>query len=727
MSYQRIQLRRDTAARWALANPVLASGEPGFETDTGRQKIGNGTARWTDLPYAAEQGPVGPAGPQGVPGPQGDRGGRGDRGPQGPLGASGPANVLSVGSVATGPVASASITGAAPSQVLSLVLPKGDRGEAGAAGPAGPPGPKGDAAGVVIRGKATAWPPAATPDLGDIYIIPDPPAPGTPAEFRPGDAALWDGAWDNAGPIQGPRGDRGERGEAGAPGAAGPSGPSGPAGPANILTLGSVTTGPTANVTITGSSPAQTISFVLPEPVPNSLSIGTVEEGLSAQAWIDGTPPNQVLNLTLPNPAIYHSTSFYTNPIDATVSDGAQATFQAYAYSTEFPIVYSWQSSPDGVVWTDIAGSGSDTLAVQASTQIDQTLYRCSAATPSVGRVYSQIARLTVRDPATEGLRWNIQYLPAADPMLLSPASAFSNSGNYWYEYRQFGRCNGRLFTTGLSSTDGLSWTSAIGIPALSAQFGSRYQFNAVNYFNGRYMLWLAAPAEDLGLAEAQYSRRFLSSDGVSWEDGGARWESVGLGTTTPDGTTLQFALRSGASWREGSTEDGVTLAQGNFLAQADIVSFREEIDGVAAVSKGLQASNYSSRIGASDPVPNVVWRTFSRGLVGGQMCYVATTWGGDWYYTAMTAAGPLQSLPRPVGYGELFMTYGNGRWLAVRFDDATSYYTSTDLSAWQTHSAADAGISGYQFGRPEFVGGRFILPLLSLDNRTLMAVAYTE
>jgi trimeric autotransporter adhesin len=46
-----IQLRRDTAANWALNSPVLAQGEAGIETDTGKAKLGNGTTTWTLLPY----------------------------------------------------------------------------------------------------------------------------------------------------------------------------------------------------------------------------------------------------------------------------------------------------------------------------------------------------------------------------------------------------------------------------------------------------------------------------------------------------------------------------------------------------------------------------------------------------------------------------------------------------------------------------------------------------
>ena len=46
-----IQVRRDTAANWTSTNPTLASGEMGFETDTGKFKIGTGSTAWTVLEY----------------------------------------------------------------------------------------------------------------------------------------------------------------------------------------------------------------------------------------------------------------------------------------------------------------------------------------------------------------------------------------------------------------------------------------------------------------------------------------------------------------------------------------------------------------------------------------------------------------------------------------------------------------------------------------------------
>jgi len=46
-----VQVRRGTASQWTSANPTLASGEWGYETDTGKVKIGNGSTAWNSLGY----------------------------------------------------------------------------------------------------------------------------------------------------------------------------------------------------------------------------------------------------------------------------------------------------------------------------------------------------------------------------------------------------------------------------------------------------------------------------------------------------------------------------------------------------------------------------------------------------------------------------------------------------------------------------------------------------
>jgi hypothetical protein len=50
---QQIQLRNGTAAQWASANPTLAVGEIGVETDTSRFKVGTGSTAWTSLSYVS--------------------------------------------------------------------------------------------------------------------------------------------------------------------------------------------------------------------------------------------------------------------------------------------------------------------------------------------------------------------------------------------------------------------------------------------------------------------------------------------------------------------------------------------------------------------------------------------------------------------------------------------------------------------------------------------------
>lgn len=47
----RIQIRRDTSTNWSVNNPTPANGEPCYETDTRKFKIGDGVTKYTNLPY----------------------------------------------------------------------------------------------------------------------------------------------------------------------------------------------------------------------------------------------------------------------------------------------------------------------------------------------------------------------------------------------------------------------------------------------------------------------------------------------------------------------------------------------------------------------------------------------------------------------------------------------------------------------------------------------------
>lgn len=99
--------------------PKGDTGEQGPKGDTGA------TGPKGDKGATGAQGPKGETGATGATGPQGPKGETGPRGPQGP------ANVLTIGSVTSGKVASATITGEAPNQVLNLVFEKGEPGPPG--------------------------------------------------------------------------------------------------------------------------------------------------------------------------------------------------------------------------------------------------------------------------------------------------------------------------------------------------------------------------------------------------------------------------------------------------------------------------------------------------------------------------------------------------------------------------------------------------------------------
>lgn len=59
-----IEFRRDTALNWLTHDPVLASGEPALEIDSGQLKIGNGHLPWSKLPYVITNGDTVLTGPQ---------------------------------------------------------------------------------------------------------------------------------------------------------------------------------------------------------------------------------------------------------------------------------------------------------------------------------------------------------------------------------------------------------------------------------------------------------------------------------------------------------------------------------------------------------------------------------------------------------------------------------------------------------------------------------------
>lgn len=134
-----------------------------------------------------------------------------------------------------------------------------------------------------IQGMAATWPPAGSPAVGDVYILPDPVPSGTPSGYNPADAVIWTGtAWENIGPvavIQGPTGLMGSMGPTGATGVDGETGPTGASGPRGATGIRGVTgpAGPQGATGIQGPiGPTGPIPQVTAGPTETTIYVGGV-------------------------------------------------------------------------------------------------------------------------------------------------------------------------------------------------------------------------------------------------------------------------------------------------------------------------------------------------------------------------------------------------------------------------------------------------------------------
>ena len=229
----RIQFRRDLAAAWTSNNPLLSQGEVGYEFDTGRFKVGNGTQLWNSLSYSS-----------GVTGP------------------TGPSSTASVGTVTTGsPGSSAAVTnsGTSSAAIYNFTIPQGPTGPQGSIGPTGPTGPTGSTgptgADSMVTGPTgptgstgpTGPQGVAVNLLGSVDLVSELPETGNTINDayivqEDGDLWVWNGtSWYSAGQIVGPQGPTGPTGATGADSTV--TGPTGPTGATGVVSV----TGPITN------------------------------------------------------------------------------------------------------------------------------------------------------------------------------------------------------------------------------------------------------------------------------------------------------------------------------------------------------------------------------------------------------------------------------------------------------------------------------------------------
>jgi hypothetical protein len=312
----KVQFRRDTAAAWSSANPTLAQGEVGYEYDTGRFKVGNGTSSWTSLVYSS-----------GVTGP------------------TGPSSTATVGTVTTlGPGVSATVnnSGTATAAVYNFGIPRGVTGPQGETGPTGPtgltgatgatgpvstepstiPGPTGptgpQGVPITLKGSKATVPmlPASGNTINDAWIV-----------DADGDVYVWSGtAWYSAGQIVGATGPTGSNGATGATGPTGSAGLTGPTGSSGVISVtGPITnsgTSTSANIGINQSlisiANTQVTGLGAAATATNTLTLG------STTLTLGGTTTS-VSGLTLESPTLNIGTSVV---FEGTTADAYETTLQ---------------------------------------------------------------------------------------------------------------------------------------------------------------------------------------------------------------------------------------------------------------------------------------------------------------------------------------------------------------------------------------------------------------
>jgi collagen type VII alpha len=280
-----IQHKRGISTNWTTLNPILAVGEIGYETDTGKFKIGDGTSNWSELDYfeaGAVSGATGPTGPTGSTGPTGPTGATGSTGaastvtgPTGATGAQGP----------TGPTGAQGAQGPQGTQGI-----QGSTGPTGATGSQGPTGPTG-ATGAASTVTGPTGPTGATGAASTV-----------------------------AGPT-GPQGDTGPEGPQGIQGNDGPTGPTGPTGAASTVTG---PTGPTGASGTNGSTgptgPQGEIGLTgATGPTGPTGAVGSFGGAVFSYNYLTDTAHTDpgAGNLKF-NSALTTATELYIDPLDAT-------------------------------------------------------------------------------------------------------------------------------------------------------------------------------------------------------------------------------------------------------------------------------------------------------------------------------------------------------------------------------------------------------------------------
>ena len=391
------------------------------------------------------------------------------RGSIGQNGAAGPSNVLTIGTVTEGLVASASITGASPTQVLNLVLPKGDKGDKGDTGAKGDTGDAGppnslQIGTVVSGGTASATITGTSPSQVLNLVL--------------------------------PKGEKGDKGDAGTNGVDGTNGTDGAAA---TITVGTVTTGaPGTGVIVSnsGTSSAAVLDFTIPRGADGSGSgdvIGPASSATNNVALFADASGKLLKDGGALGTAAFSASTAFATAVQGSLADSAVqpgdlatvATTGSYNDLSSKPTIPAAQVNTDWNATSGVAQILNKPAVIAAgATQAD--------ARAAIGAGTSNLALGTTASTALAGNTVVIPDAPSdgktygrknAAWAAAEPSIATSVAANYWSgdkSWRDFFASVRSATLTGLSTATNAAATatdtvlSAIG--KLQAQINNRQE-----------------------------------------------------------------------------------------------------------------------------------------------------------------------------------------------------------------------------------------------------------
>lgn len=354
---------------------------------------------------------------------------------------------------------------------------------------------------------------------------------------------------------------------------------------------GTVTLSCTNAAAVAGGNhyPLLTLTVNIPSNATGSLSNSTTASGAGAASSANSNTDSVTV---LVGPSIT------TQPQNQTVCAGNTATFTAAASGSPSPTV-KWQSSPNGVTYTDISGATSATLSFTAAAGMDGTQYR-AVFTNGTGTATTTAATLTVNTSPSVSLnplsqtvqsgqtvtftaaatgkptptvQWQVSTngggsytdISGATSTTLSFAVSASQNGNLYRAVFTNSCTTANTTPATLTVTAGtvtVTVSANINGPVVSVDGGGPFTGSQMFTWNLGSIHTLSTTTPQAGGAGTQYAF-------VAWSDGGAISHAVtaSAGTTTYTATfKSQFLVTTAASPAVGGS---VSPSSGFFDANA--------------------------------------------------------------------------------------------------------------------------------------------------------------